>query len=367
MTAVDIEKLLEPLSEETPSGPDLEYDPEFGEMERAAQGKNEQQFGDTVVAAEPPDWKGVHKIVSSLLERTRDLRVGVFFTRSSLNLDGIPGLEVGLRLLRGYIETLWDSVHPELDHSDNDDPIFRTNTLVALCDAEALLRELHDAPLVASRAIGRFSLRDYERAQEASGSDEEGADSSAPKMSTIEAAFTDSDPETLQAVEQATRLAQEHVTAIEQTVTEHVGVGNAISLAPLQTLLKQMNGILAAQLERRGVYTADAEPAAEDQSGEAGGEAGGAATVAVAAANFSGRIETREQVLKALDSVCDFYERNEPSSPVPLLIRRAKRLASKSFLDILRDLAPDAVSQAEAWGGERSASEGLEESGEAEY
>ncbi len=66
---------------------------------------------------------------------------------------------------------------------------------------------------------------------------------------------------------------------------------------------------------------------------------------------LDGRIVTREDAIKALDRVCEYYERNEPSSPLPLLIRRAQRLASKSFLDIIRDLAPDAVSQAEAWGG----------------
>ncbi|MEL6107641.1 MAG: hypothetical protein AAFU85_16505, partial [Planctomycetota bacterium] len=61
-------------------------------------------------------------------------------------------------------------------------------------------------------------------------------------------------------------------------------------------------------------------------------------------------------------SVCDFYEINEPSSPLPLLIRRAQRLASASFLDILRDVAPDGLIQAEALGGGNpSASGGGEE------
>ncbi|MEL7338378.1 MAG: hypothetical protein AAFN70_19475, partial [Planctomycetota bacterium] len=64
-----------------------------------------------------------------------------------------------------------------------------------------------------------------------------------------------------------------------------------------------------------------------------------------------GKIGSRKDAIKALDDVCDFYELNEPSSPLPLLIRRAQRLASKSFLDILRDLAPDAVATAEALGG----------------
>ena len=52
-----------------------------------------------------------------------------------------------------------------------------------------------------------------------------------------------------------------------------------------------------------------------------------------------------------IDKVCLYFERNEPSSPVPLLLQRAKRLISKDFLEILRDLTPDGVSQAELIGG----------------
>ena len=46
-----------------------------------------------------------------------------------------------------------------------------------------------------------------------------------------------------------------------------------------------------------------------------------------------------------------YYERHEPSSPVPLLLKRAKRLVAKDFMEILRDLAPDGVDQAERISG----------------
>jgi type VI secretion system protein ImpA len=48
-----------------------------------------------------------------------------------------------------------------------------------------------------------------------------------------------------------------------------------------------------------------------------------------------------------LDLVCRYYEQNEPSSPLPLLITRARKLADKGFLEILQDLAPDGVMQAQ--------------------
>ena len=53
----------------------------------------------------------------------------------------------------------------------------------------------------------------------------------------------------------------------------------------------------------------------------------------------------------ALDAVAEFFRRNEPSSPIPLFVERAKRLVSKDFLEVLADIAPDAVAQARAAGG----------------
>lgn len=364
MDSSDLERLLEPVSPESPCGPDLEYDSEFGEMERAAQGKGDQQFGDTIVAAEPPDWKDVRRLVEGLLERTRDMRVALYLSRCLLQLEGLLGFELALRLMRGYLETFWEDLYPELDRSDNDDPTYRINTLIALCDEETILRELRDAPLVSSRAMGQFSLRDIERSHEVHEQPEEKPQSdwasegqapstapSGPSAATIEAAFKDAAVEDLQATEEATRLAAEHVAAIEQYVTEQVGAAQATSLAPLQNLLLEMNTALVSQLERRGVYAEEPESESEDAD-ESSGAPGETADADAQTSSFvSGNIGTREEAIKALDKVCEYYERNEPSSPLPLLIRRAQRLASKSFLDILRDLAPDAVSQAEALGG----------------
>jgi type VI secretion system protein ImpA len=291
------------------------------------------------------------------------MRVAVYLARCSLHMDGLPGFRFALELLRGYVETYWDSVHPELDHSDNDDPTYRTNTLITLCDEDTILRELRDAPIVSSRAMGQFSIRDLENARDAADRPAEtpsqGAwaeDESAPEpqpsgptLAAIDAAFSDAAVEDVQATEEATRLSAEHVAAIEQYVTEQVGVGNAVSLLPVQNILEEINKVLVSQLERRGVYAETPESEGGDASAPDTAVAGG--VEAAAAFQLSGRINSRDEAIKVLDKVCEYYERNEPSSPLPLLIRRAQRLACKNFLDIIRDLAPDAVTQAEALGG----------------
>ena len=56
----------------------------------------------------------------------------------------------------------------------------------------------------------------------------------------------------------------------------------------------------------------------------------------------AGRFSSRQDAIRALDAVADFFRRNEPSSPIPLFVERAKRLVSKDFLEVLADIAPDA-------------------------
>ena len=52
-------------------------------------------------------------------------------------------------------------------------------------------------------------------------------------------------------------------------------------------------------------------------------------------------------MIRVLDKICSYYQRAEPSSPIPLLIRRSKRLVSASFMDIVRDIASDGLAQIE--------------------
>jgi type VI secretion system protein ImpA len=63
----------------------------------------------------------------------------------------------------------------------------------------------------------------------------------------------------------------------------------------------------------------------------------------VAASN--GRIQSADDVRRRLDELCDYYARTEPSSPIPLLLRRAQRLVGKTFVDLMQDLAPGGISE----------------------
>lgn len=338
---VDIDSLLHEISPDSPCGDDLEYDPEFGTLERLARGRPEQQFGDTIVEAEQPDWADVQRHAVALLERTKDLRIAAILTRALSHTQGWSGFRDGLGLIRGLLERYWDGLHPLLDPDDDNDPTLRINTLVSLCDPEQMLEVLRLAPLVESRTLGRFGLRDL---LVATGELPAPKDSRtpAPEWPVIEAAFKDAELQSLQATADALNQSLAAILAIETRLMEQVGAGAAPDLSDLIALVRAARKAVSGPLtERTGLPATEpldtADPAADPGAVEPTGRAP-ARTVLTAIAD-------RDDVVRALDLLCDYYRRQEPSSPVPLLLERARRLVHKDFLEILQDLAPDALPQ----------------------
>jgi len=334
MAIPNIESLFEPISADAPCGADLEYDPAFLELDRLSQGKPEQQMGDTVVPAQEPDWKDVGNRALALLGKTKDLRIILRLVRARLNTDGLVGLADGLALMRGVVEKFWDSFYPKLDPEDDNDPTSRVNVLMSLCDGESFTDRIRTIPLVAARTLGRFSLRDIAIA---AGEQPPLAGVEPPKMSAIEGAFTECPLPELQATGDALRSARESLAAIEAFVGEKVGAANGPNFSKLLDVLRAAEKIVGGHLARRGVMVA----------GEGGEGAEGAPGEGGRGPSISGEINSREDVIRVLDKICMYYERCEPSSPIPLLLKRSKRLVSASFMDIVRDIAPEGLAQVE--------------------
>jgi type VI secretion system protein ImpA len=343
MAGLDVEKLLAPVSDGSPCGANLEHKPPYMELDRLAFGTPEQTMGSSTIPAVEPNWKDLRERCLELLGQTRDLRVLTYLTLALLQLEGFPGLRNGLLLLKRSIEQFWDCLYPQLDPDDNNDPLERMNILRTFASRDLVtgdspgLRLLRQTPLTNSRQAGRFSLRDI---QVASGVIPP-ADPEAPKlqMSLIEAAAKDTSVEFLQAAHDAAREATTLAKELETVLDAKVGAGKGVDLRDLGRTLKEIGDHLGKFLSMHGVGVAPSEAAPGEDGGGAmtGGAAAGTRTP------ITGEIQSTQDVVRMIDKMCDFYARSEPSSPVPIILRRAQRLVGKNFWDILNDLSPSAV------------------------
>lgn len=297
-------------------------------LETLARGKAEQQFGETVVAAEPPNWKAVLDHCDALLTRTRDLRIAVYRARALAMLSGLEGAAEGYALITQLVRDFWPDVHPRLDADDDNDPTMRINALAALLDPVHSLRELRNGTWLRARGV-HCSVRQGLAALGAADSAADGGISQAEIAAMIGALAPDA----------RTNWARDALTSIDELrelLDRQIGSDRAPDFKPLQTVLRP----LADFFDRdSGVPSATATA----QEGESMSTASPVAASHAAATE----LRSREDVVRLLDRACQYLERHEPSNPAPLLIRRAQRLLSMNFLDIMKDLAPDAVSTVE--------------------
>lgn len=350
MSEIEVDELLRELSPDEPSGTDLEYDAAFTEMESASKGKAEQQFGDSVIEGEEPNWREVKQKALNVLSRSKDLRAALYLAKASLVENGLPEFRDALSVLRGLIEKFWDSVHPQLDPDDDLDPTIRVNTLMELCDVSSTLQFLKNAPLVSVRGLGSISLRDIAIA---SGEAEPPSGVEPLTMDAVNAAFRECDLDELKTALTAVQEAHEHATQIEWLVTDRVGPANAPNFELLYKEFKAIEHKLKERYQQRAPVAAvpeEQEVTASQPATDASAPSAATAPSSTGTIDVS-KIASRDQAIKALDGIIAYFERHEPSSPLPLLLRRAKRLSKKSFLEILRDISPNGVDQAIALGG----------------
>jgi type VI secretion system protein ImpA len=361
MPQVNTDTLLEGVTPDAPCGDDLSYDPAFMELERLAQGGPQDRIVGPDVPGEGPDWRVVEQQALALLTRTKDLRVAVLLAKSLLRTGGFKGFREGIFVVRELLTRYWESLHPQLDPEFDFSPIMRGNILRDLCDRVSVLTPVRTTPLVSLAGLGSFSLRDIGLA---TGEIPPTNGAAPPEMTNIDAAFGHCPVEQLEETVAAVRDTVESVVVIETFMAEKVGAVQTISLEDLAGVLRQIQHILQGRLAERG-RDMDADSAsnggngvdmatASDRGPMSYSPGSGGASASAQSSQGAGRqpfrggeISSRNEVVRALDAVCGYYERHEPSSPVPILLRRAQRLVSMNFVDIMRDLAPSAMSDIE--------------------
>ncbi len=348
MSIIDIDQMVSAVNAENPCGLDLEYDPEMVSLIQEAAGKPEVQYGELITPAVLPDWKIVKKLSLSLFKRSHDLRVAIPLLRALMALNGLEGMAKGLALIHRLLDQSWHFVHPQLDPDDNMDPAMRLNALVALVDGPTLMKEFKEMAFIVLPGLGVFNLRQLEYA---TGEVSLPEGQTKLELSSIAASIADLSVEQMAATLANVQLAYDSVTGIDTILSSRVGASNMINLSGLIKNVKRVRDFIveAQPAGTAGSFPSDGQ-AAEQASGVGAvprGEFGNRAT-----APISGEIASREDVARMIDKICTYYAKYEPSSPVPLLLVRAKRLLSKSFIEIMEDLAPDGVRQIQVISGE---------------
>jgi type VI secretion system protein ImpA len=325
-------ELKQPLSSDAPCGEDLE------DSQLLASFDAFRLFGQSVPLNPAPVWRDLEAKSRAAMERSKDFRLLAHFGAAVLRTEGLPAFLGSLGVAAQWLDQYWAQVYPRVD----EDAILRKNVLNSFADRMAVVDGVRRLPIVRHPQLGAFSLRDFEIA---TGQLPTPEGEEAPDADRMHAAFAASPVEELTTLQSSAVAALDALKRIESKMREEGGSEAAPTFDPLVSQLVQLQRIVTQALAvHPGV--ADAATPVDDSAAATAG-------VQTPRSGSLHAINSRQDAIRALDAVAAWFRQNEPSSPIPLFIERAKRLVAKDFLEVLADIAPDALEQARSAGGVR--------------
>ncbi len=113
------EDLLNPIPGANPSGESLRYAPVYDQIKEARREEAEVAQGEWRSEIKKADWVQVVKLASDALsKKSKDLQIAAWLTEAVTRREGYGGLKAGLDLMRGLIESFWDTLYPEIEDGD---------------------------------------------------------------------------------------------------------------------------------------------------------------------------------------------------------------------------------------------------------
>jgi len=318
--AIHVNAWLRPLSDDQPCGPDLEFDADALEMEQAA-GKPANQFG----PGEPADWLRVRELSEALLERTRDLRVLLWWSRAQVNLEGFAALPGVLVLFHGMLDSFWDHLHPVPDDDDTD-ALARLSALGGFDKLNSVLGDIRNSRLSGDPRLDGLRVRDVELALAKIPPRPDETPRSLGEVAGILAEAADVSA----ALRQQTGAALASVGQIQALMNERFSADKVVDLTTLRGMLTGVQSVLPTSPDAVEEVRSKETPLAE---------------APVRSGNGVNRVDSRQDAVRAIELVCAYLERSEPTNPAQLLLRRAARVIDKNFLQLVHELAPDSVNE----------------------
>ncbi|QPF33597.1 type VI secretion system protein TssA [Acinetobacter johnsonii] len=334
--SLEIEPLLSPISSDQPCGQDLSFSNEFHAIKIAkTQDDPLLDQGDWVAEPKQADWHFVEqKSIELLTGKSKDLRLLGWLLEAWSNLYGFEGTAKALELMHRTLNEYWTQLHPEIEEEDLDQ---RLGLLQGSIN--------HLIPLIKQVAIVNvpaFSLSDYEALLRQKNhllkqveSYTEDANSSQILEQFEQSLFNTSKSFQYQNYQHFSAILAEW--SILKSVLDTLMGLDAPSFAAIDTQLENIHTSLK-KLYKTDVFT---QPIMATQTSESSA----AATITTQALSFTqykeqeidmntvhpskgfqvqpqNHLANREQAMRVLQEISDYFQANEPHSPVSYMLQK---------------------------------------------
>ncbi len=347
----DLEALLAPIAGENPAGESLQYSGLHDEIREARRADDNLAQGDWQHETKAADFHQVLSLaVPALSEKTKDLQVCAWLAESLVKVHGFPGLRDSLKLMRGVHEQFWDNLFPEIDEGDLE---ARANAL-SWMDRELALA-IKEVPVTNVPGGGtNYNYLQWEESKQFDIPEKlENMDSEKlARMEEMRAQALEEGKTTgedwRKAVNATRRAFYEELWSLLNECWEEFQLLDKVmdekyerQTPGLGTLKKSLNEVrtLVEKLvkEKRILEPDPVADAADGEGGEAGADGSSGTGISM------GPVRSRQEALRRLAEVSEFFRRTEPHSPVAYLVQRAIKWGQMPLENWLQDVIKDDV------------------------
>lgn len=350
-SVVDIGAILAPIPGEAPSGENLRYSGVYDEISEARRADDTLAQGDWQTEVKTSDYRRVMEIaVDALSTRSKDLQIAAWLTEALIHQHGLAGLRDGFKILSGLQRDFWETLHPVIEDGDMDG---RANAITWL-DTQATLAT-RKAPVTGpSDPRSVIDFEDSKRFDipaniESLDSIEQQKFNELKNQAIAENRTTSDMWARAKAgtrrvdseeIELLVRECSAEFTELDRVIEEKYDRNQMPGLSNLKKAIFDIHDLAKKILEEKIAEEPRDEDADETAEGTDGGETAEGAASGKAGVR-TGAIQSRADALKRLGDVADYFQRNEPHSPVAYLVQRSVKWGNMPLESWLQDVIKD--------------------------
>jgi type VI secretion system protein ImpA len=352
---IDLEKLLAPIADDNPTGEDIRNDrsptsdyyaiKDARNSARAAE--RSSMFDDEVDLITP--WRQVVELAPSILtNKSKDLEVASWYTEALIRLHGTAGLRDGLRLIQQMVEQYWDGLYPEPDEDGMETKVAPLTGMNGDGGEGTLHTPIRNMAITGEGAFGEFNFWQYQKARDNDRiSDEDERNSRAESLGfalkDILATVNEDSVDTYIDLIDTLEESLEDYKTLNNALREHCGQDappSSQTTALIEEVLRTVRFISKDKVEAAQALQQAQEPVAT-ASGEESVATELVNQAIAATQGTSGPISNREDALKRLQEVADYFRRYEPHTPIAPGLERLINWGRMTVAELMMELLPD--------------------------
>ncbi len=345
---IDINSLLEPVSEENPVGNDIREDSSpssayymIKDARNSARAAERNSMFDGGSSEADENWRKILELAPDILKNNaKDLEIATWYTEALIRRYGFSGLKAGFSIIKQMIEKYWENLYPL---PDEDGIETRVSSLTGLNGEGAegvLIAPIRNANITEDVQPGPFNYWQYTQALDIQKITDD--NSRAEKSNKIGFSIDDIETVVAGSSEEFYLNLKNDVTAciadyreISRMLDEHCGNMEAPPTSNIINALESTLGVI----NHVAKYKLPDESSNEEEFAE-----DGSVIEPSEAQSIGGPIKTRTDAFKRLNEISEFFRKTEPHSPISYALEKAVKWGDMSLSELMRELIPDSSS-----------------------